>query len=303
MSATFALGTHQPQWLWDPRFKDVLLCVSNARLQDRVSPYPRANCPWVLDSGAFSELRLRGRWTITPEQYVAQVRRYADELGMPLWVAIMDFMCEPWIISGRRNVSRKSPKWAHGTRALRGIPEEGPDEPFDDAVLKHLRWTVDNYLALVKLAPDLPWMPVLQGWHLRHYLICYRLYRDAGVDLATLPIVGLGTVCGRDHTAEIAEIVWRFHDLGLKLHGFGVKSDGLAIFGDEIASADSLAWSAAARNGKICLPGHSMRHANCANCPDYALLWRRRVLTKLESTHLHPRQHAMTFDHVEDNST
>ncbi|MBQ1164522.1 hypothetical protein KBZ21_41810, partial [Streptomyces sp. A73] len=40
--------------------------------------------------------------------------------------------------------------------------------------------TVDNLIELRTLAPDIPWMPVLQGWTLQHYLDCLAMYTDAG---------------------------------------------------------------------------------------------------------------------------
>lgn len=52
-----------------------------------------------------------------------------------------------------------------------------------------------------------------------------------------------------------------------------------------MASADSLAWSYDARRSAP-LPGHAARHKNCANCRDYALAWRGRVLAAIAN----PRQ-------------
>lgn len=73
----FLLGTHQPGWLARTA---VPLFVSARRL--RVSKtLPRAVAPWALDSGGFTELQQYGRWTVTPADYVARVRRYRDEIG------------------------------------------------------------------------------------------------------------------------------------------------------------------------------------------------------------------------------
>jgi hypothetical protein len=60
-------------------------------------------------------------------------------------------------------------------------------------------------------------MPVVQGWRLADYLACAELYAVAGVDLAALPLVGLGSVCRRQSTAEIAVIVGELARRGLKL--------------------------------------------------------------------------------------
>ena len=64
-----------------------------------------------------------------------------------------------------------------------------------------------SYLELRALAPHLPFIPVVQGWHLADYLACVDLYRAAGVDLARVPLTGLGSVCRRQSTGQIAVIV------------------------------------------------------------------------------------------------
>src|SRR5262249_181684 len=68
---------------------------------------------------------------------------------------------------------------------------------------------------------------VVQGWQLADYLACVQLYRSAGVDLTRLPLTGLGSVCRRQSTGQIAVIVTTLASLGLRLHGFGIKTTGL----------------------------------------------------------------------------
>jgi hypothetical protein len=100
------------------------------------------------------------------------------------------------------------------------------------------------------------------------------------------PVVGLGSVCRRQGTAEIAHLVRRLRaELGVDLHGFGVKTAGLRRFGGELLSADSMAWSYDARRSAP-LPGCS-GHKNCANCLVYALRWRDRVLDVLDGARGH----------------
>ena len=96
------------------------------------------------------------------------------------------------------------------------------------------------------------------------------------MDLAALPRVGLGSVCRRQSTAEIAVIVTELARRGLRLHGFGVKTGGLHLYGHRLTSADSMAWSYAARRAPA-LPGCT-GHKNCANCLTYATRWRAGVL-------------------------
>ena len=119
---------------------------------------------------------------------------------------------------------------------------------------------------------------------------CADLYAAAGIDLAAEPIVGLGSVCRRQATSEIAEIVATFEARGLRLHGFGVKTDGLGDYGDQLASADSMAWSFGPRRRQIRLATCTHRAKNCANCPEYALRWYRRIVDRP------PAWRQMTFD-------
>ncbi len=144
---------------------------------------------------------------------------------------------------------------------------------------QHQERTVANLLELRALAPDLPFVPVLQGWGLADYVHrCVELYERAGVHLRTEPMVGLGSICRRQSTGEIHAIVESLSCLGLRLHGFGVKTSGLGRYAEHLASADSLAWSYHARRSEP-LPGCG--HRNCANCLRYALRWRDQVLDRL----------------------
>ncbi len=72
---------------------------------------------------------------------------------------------------------------------------------------EHQRRTVANYLLLRQLAPDLPWLPVIQGYTLAEYRDCIHRYTDAGVALTALPAVGVGSICRRQATDEVAEII------------------------------------------------------------------------------------------------
>jgi len=80
-------------------------------------------------------------------------------------------------------------------------------------------------------------------------------------------------VCRRQNTARIGAIDSLFAD-ELRLHGFGVKTSGLAAYGSMLYSADSIAWSLDARRSDP-LPGHT--HKSCSNCLDYAREWRERL--------------------------
>lgn len=242
----FYLGAHQPHWLWRATFP---LFVSHRQLARRPCGLRPASCRWALDSGGFTELSLHGRWVTPAEDYAAAVANYAERVGGLDFAAPQDWMCEPFMIERT------------------GLP-----------VTEHLHRTVENYLTLRQLAPDLPIIPVVQGWRLPDYLACLELYQSAGVDLAALPRVGLGSVCRRQSTAEIAVIVTTLACRGLRLHGFGVKTGGLHLYGHLLASADSMAWSYAARRQPALLG--CTGHKNCANCLAYATRWRLGVLSR-----------------------
>ncbi len=240
----FYLGAHQPHWLWRAGFP---LFVSHRQLARRRGLRP-ASCRWALDSGGFTELSLHGRWVTPAADYAAAVATYVQQIG-GLDFAPQDWMCEPFIT-------------AHTGLTVR----------------EHQERTVASYLELRHLAPQLPFIPVVQGWALADYLHCVELYRSAGVDLAALPLTGLGSVCRRQSTGEITEIVTALARRGLRPHGFGVKTGGLHRYGHQLVSADSMAWSYSARR----LPALAgcTGHRNCANCLTYAAGWRHRVLAR-----------------------
>jgi hypothetical protein len=251
----FWLGTHAPPWLARPDVA-VPLFVSHATLRQR-RRLPAAVTEWACDSGAFSELAAHGADAFPdgPPAYAAAVRRYRDEIGRLAWAAPQDWMCEPFML------------------ARTGL-----------TVAEHQRRTVANYLDLRTLAPDLPIRPVLQGNTPADYEHCARLYQRAGVDLAAEPLVGLGSVCRRQHTGGIAGLAADLAGSGIRLHAFGAKTTGLPVLAAHLASADSLAWSYVARRQPVRLPG--CQHANCANCPRWALTWRTRLLTRIAAPQL-----------------
>jgi hypothetical protein len=245
MTARFFLGTHQPGWLTD---SPVPLFISDRRLRTIKRPLP-AVCDWALDSGGFTELSTHGTWNNgpTPAEYVNRIRTYQRRIGRLQWAAPQDWMCEPWIV------------------AKTGL-----------SVLEHQSRTIDNLLELRELGPELPIIPVLQGWTVDDYLRHIDLYRAVGVDLTAEPLVGLGSVCRRQGTDEIGQIVVAVRDAGVaRLHGFGVKALGLRRYGQMLTSADSMAWSMQARREPP-LPGCS-GHINCANCRRYAYAWARQM--------------------------
>lgn len=256
----FWLGTHLPNWLEQT---DVRLFISHRRLAQR-KRLPVARGPWALDSGGYTELNLHGHWITTEDDYAEAVDRYQAEVGQLAWAAPQDWMCEPAVLE----------KTGLGVR-------------------EHQDRTVANYLALRGRGP---FVPVLQGQALEDYAVCADLYAQAGVDLWAEPIIGLGTVCRRQRAPEIAHIVSELASTGLRLHGFGMKSAGLARVSHLLESADSMAWSTQGRmewthrQRQLCAGGH---RGGCANCQPWALAWRDRVIDGLGFFGLEPR---LAFD-------
>ena len=234
MSVKFYVGLHQPT---DARNFDCA-CISINRLRTRRKP---VECPDVLvDSGAFTELLNHGRYRHGVEDYAAQLRRLHDDGVVQITAAVaQDYMCEP-VMLDRTGLS----------------------------IADHQRLTIERYDAL--LACDLPVtiMPVLQGFAPEDYQRHVRAYSDR---LTPGMWVGVGSVCKRQgDPAAIVAVLHAIHAVrpDLRLHGFGVKMTSLLHPGvrEMLATADSMAWSFAAR-----------REGRNANCWQEALAFSRRV--------------------------
>ncbi len=223
------LGSHHATTRWWALA--VPLCVSYRVMRER-KRLPRAVAPWILDSGAFTELHLHGRFTYTTLDYLREIHRL-EAIGLRAWAAPMDWMCEPFIL------------------AKTGL-----------TVREHQERTVQSYLDLRPHA-----IPVIQGYAPREYDRCIELYRDAGVQLDRAPVVGLGSVCKRSRLNETVRLVRYLSDHGLRFHGFGIKGDTYRALRGLLASADSMAWSYAAR-----------REGRDSNSPMEAMAWRARQL-------------------------
>lgn len=244
---TFYLGTHRPNWL---RLTDVPLFVSAVQLR-RYRRLPKAKGRVAFDSGGFTELHRHGRWTVDDRQLADEVDGWAEDAGMPDFVPCRDWMCEPFMLA-------KTGKTIKDHQAL----------------------TIESYANLRAIAPHIPWMPVLQGWHAPDYLDHLDQYRAAGFHLQLWPRVGIGSICRRQATSQAARIVQAIAMEGIRVHAFGVKSDGIRLFGDWVASADSMAWSFVARRRPVLLEGCTT-HKNCANCLKWALEWHRTRISEI----------------------
>lgn len=244
---TFYLTIGDVDWMWRTR---VPLMVSRRRLARRPPSMRPRRGPWVLDSGGFTELVLHGAYKVSPVLYAAEAMRYHKLIGNMRWAAIQDWMCEPHML------------------ARTGL-----------TILTHQRKTVASYHRLTTLSSWLPWLPVLQGWTLSDYARCLRMYEDSGVPLKGR-VVGIGSICRRQATAEAGEILQWAHGEGLQVHAFGLKIKGARLYSHYLDSSDSMAWSTHASH-RPPLRGHT--HAHCTHCLPYALRWRQRVLRGVAS--------------------
>lgn len=196
----------------------------------------------------------------TAAEYVRDLARFEAEIGNLDFAFPQDWMCEPHMV------------------AKTGL-----------TIAEHQRRTVASVQELRALGARV--IPVLQGWKLADYLRCVEDYDRAGIDLRREPLVGLGSVCRRHATDEAAVIVRCLAALGIRLHTLGFKSLGVRKVHDVIGSSDSMAWSIAARKAAArkggprpneFYPGHEAVHRACSDCPEWALLWRERLLGSLD---------------------
>lgn len=214
MTMRFFVGVHQPC----DAHRHAAVMVSVNRLRDRKSPFAVGD--WIMDSGAFSELERFGGYRHPPEVYAAEIRRWAGN-GELLAAVAQDYMCEPFML------------------ARTGL-----------AVADHQRLTIERYDALIACdTGGVVIMPVLQGYAPADYVDHIRQYGDR---LAPGMWAGVGSVCKRNGDPAAIEAVLeavRAERPDLRLHGFGVKTTALGsgIVRQLLHSADSMAWSYAAR--------------------------------------------------------
>lgn len=116
-------------------------------------------------------------------------------------------------------------------------------------VEEHQKLTVERYLEIrAALNDQIYLMPVLQGWEPEDYVSHINQY---GTILTKSMWVGIGSICRRQNTREVYQIVGAINSNrpDLRLHGFGVKTSALKdpLMNYWFYSADSMAWSYAAR--------------------------------------------------------
>src|SRR6185369_2509152 len=130
----FYVGLHHPS---DAHRFD-RACVSVRALKTRRKPIPNARI--ILDSGAFRELELHGKYLSSSKEYAADIRRLSKLVNIEIAVA-QDYMCEPFML------------------AKTGL-----------TIRDHQRLTIERYDELLFENPPVPIMPVLQGYAVEDYV-------------------------------------------------------------------------------------------------------------------------------------
>jgi hypothetical protein len=222
LAVRFFVGLHQPSDAH--RFDDA--CISINRLRGRKKPIEGVKV--LVDSGAFTELNLYGRYRHSVDEYAAELHRLHTAGVVNIEAAVaQDYMCEAFML-----------------------------EKTGMTVEQHQQLTIERYDALVAALERLfggtvpfPVVPVLQGYAPADYV---RHVVDYGDRLKPGMWVGVGSVCKRNGTPEaIAAVLRAIKEVrpDLQLHGFGVKKTSLLnyVVRKLLATADSMAWSFAAR--------------------------------------------------------
>lgn len=250
MKTEFFPGLHQPaDCQYIPR-----CFVSVNRLKTRKSDFKVGR--WIMDSGAFTELNIHGYHTLGVDEYAEQIVRWS-RCGELVAACAQDYMCEAFMFAGQEDHDEDwkdymldegaHPSWLED-------PEFSAPDPI--GVHDHQRLTVERYGllkdAVAARGGQTYIMPVIQGFTPQEYVNCIDLYEKAG-HLPHGAYVGVGSVCKRnaDPDAVLAVLVAvKCCRPDLQLHGFGLKITALgnATIRSMLRSADSMAWSTAARH-------------------------------------------------------
>lgn len=175
---------------------------------------------WVLDSGAFTTINKYGFYPHSVQDYAKDIKKWHKNGNMLAAVA-QDYMCEPFVLA-------KTGK----------------------TIKEHQKLTLRRYLSLCNCDVGSAYiLPVLQGYSVEDYLEHLKMY---GPFLMENAWIGLGSVCKRNGKPDailsiLTEIKKRRPDLNI--HGFGLKTTSIAVkeIRKLLYSADSMAWSFAAR--------------------------------------------------------
>lgn len=172
-----------------------------------------------MDSGAFTTIVKHGGYPEGVQEYADQIKRW-KKCGNLLAAVAQDYMCEEHMLK-RTGLT----------------------------IAEHQRLTIERYDDLAACNVGVPLLPVLQGYAPADYVSHLRQY---GSRLPFGMWVGVGSVCKRNgNPAAIEQVLMAIKDErpDLRLHGFGLKVTALGsgLVRKLLHTADSMAWSFAAR--------------------------------------------------------
>lgn len=145
----------------------------------------------AIDSGGFVMAAKYGAYPWRMEQYIQFIRDMSRDVLLA-FCASMDYACE-------REVNRET----YATNRER------------------IKATIRNEIALRRLAPDLPWLGVLQGNTLEERILDIRLRRRIGL---LADYMGIGSICRRGPIAAAQVINFYANQLpGARYHAFGLS--------------------------------------------------------------------------------
>lgn len=209
----FFTGMHHPS----DAAKVAAAFVSVHALEKRRSGFPVRR--WIMDSGAFTTILKHGGYPHPVAEYAKHILRFARN-GRLTAASSQDYMCEPFML-----------------------------EKTGLTVADHQRLTIERYDALLSYNTGVRIMPVLQGYTPAEYVDHIRQYGDR---LRPRMWVGVGSICKRNADPSAIEAVLlaiKRERPDLRLHAFGIKliALGSQLVRELLFSADSIAWSFAAR--------------------------------------------------------
>lgn len=220
--------------------------ISAHAIKRRRSGFPARR--WIMDSGAFRTIELHGGYPDPVEDYAALIRRFSGN-GTLLAAVSQDWMCERWMCARTLGLPVDTLPKA-GWRREAALRAMLPDPEWARQIRVHQRLTIERYDALVACdVAGVYVLPVLQGYAPEDYADHVRQY---GQRLRHRAWVGVGSVCKRNSNplaiVAVLRAIKRVRP-DLRLHGFGIKFTALGweVVRKLLFSADSMAWSFAAR--------------------------------------------------------
>lgn len=162
---------------------------------------------FCIDSGGFTAARKWGKYPWTYRQYVDFIREMSRDVPVQ-FAAVMDYAC---------------------------IPSNGKKSEIN---IDRIKATIQNEIALRELAPDIPWLPILQGDNFEERSEDLELRR--ALNLLPTEYAGIGSLVGRGIQAAIDTVQFYANELpGLKFHGFGIPIKALD---DPVVFATTKSW-------------------------------------------------------------